>query len=68
MTSNGKIHGVFATAKAPVGSKLSEAMETNATGLADLAEDGIEYTSIHDRPVPNAHSDHPRSLVPMLGQ
>ena len=68
VTSNGKIHGVFATAKAPVGSKLNEAMETNATGLADLAEDGLEYTSIHDRPVPNAHSDHPRSLVPMLGQ
>ena len=67
-TSNGKVHGVFATAKAPVGSTLNEAMETNATGLLDLAEDGITYTSKNDKPVPNAHSDHPRVLTPVVGQ
>jgi hypothetical protein len=67
-TSNGKVHGVFATAKAPVGSTLAESMETNATGLLDAAEDGIAYTSANDKPVANAHSDHPQLLVPMLGQ
>ena len=67
-TTAGKIHGVFATAKAPVGSKFSEPMETNATGLADLAEDGITYTSEHDKPVANAHSDHPRAQVPMVSE
>lgn len=67
-TSNGKVHGVFATAKAPVGSTLNEAMETNATGLLDFAEDGITYTSKNDKLVPNAHSDHPRVLTPVVGQ
>ena len=67
-TANGKVHGVFATAKAPVGSTLNEAMETNATGLLELAEDGITYTSKNDKPVPNAHSDHPRVLTPVVGQ
>ncbi len=67
-TTNGKVHGVFATAKAPVGGTLSEAMETNATGLLDFAEDGITYTSKNDKPVPNAHSDGPRVLTPVVGQ
>ena len=67
-TEGGKVHGVFATAKANVGSKLNESMETNATGLADIAEDGITYTSEHDKPVANAHSTRPVSKVPLLGQ
>ena len=67
-TSGGKIHAIFATANAPVGSTFDEAMQTNAAGLPDLAEDGVTFTSKHDKPVANAHSDHPRLTTPVVGQ
>jgi len=62
--ANGKVHGAFAEAKAPVGSTLNEEMFTNAAGLADVAEDEPQYSSKNDKPVPNAHSDHPRRTTP----
>jgi hypothetical protein len=62
--ANGKVHGVFAEAKAPVGSTLNEEMFTNAAGLADVAEWEAQYSSENDKPVPNAHSDHPRRTTP----
>ena len=67
-TSGGKIHAIFATANAPVGSTFDEAMQTNASGLPDLADDGVTFTSKHDKPVANAHSDHPRLTTPVVGQ
>jgi hypothetical protein len=60
----GKVHGVFAGAQAPVGSTLNESMFTNATGLADVAADEPQFSSANDKPVPNAHSDHPRRTTP----
>ena len=59
----GKSHGVTPLASAPVGSTLNEEMFTNTTGLADLA-DGPQFSSANDKPVPNAHSDHPARTTP----
>ena len=59
----GKAHGVTPLAQAPVGSTLNEAMFTNARGLSDAA-DGPQFSSANDKPVPNAHSDHPRRTTP----
>jgi Neuraminidase (sialidase) len=59
-----KVHGVFANAKAPVGTVLNESMETNAFGLADVAPDEPTFSSKNDKPVPNAHSDVPKRTKP----
>jgi hypothetical protein len=59
----GKAHGVTPLASVPVGSTLNEAMFTNTTGLSD-AEDGPQFSSANDKPVPNAHSDHPQRTTP----
>jgi hypothetical protein len=59
-----KVHGVFADAKAPVGTTLNESMETNQFGLAEPAADEPRFTSANDKPVPNAHSDVPRRTTP----
>ena len=59
----GKSHGVTPLASAPVGSTFNEAMFTNTTGLSDLA-DGPQFSSANDKPVPNAHSDHPPRTTP----
>ncbi len=59
-----KGHGVFATAKAPVGTTLNEAMETNQFGLPAEAPDAPQFSSANDKPVPNAHSDVPKRTKP----
>ena len=59
----GKVHAVFPSAQAPVGSTFNEAMFTNATGL-EAAADEPQYSSANDKPVPNAHSDRPRRTQP----
>jgi hypothetical protein len=59
-----KVHGVFAGAKAPVGSTLNEAMFTNASGLPPAEADEPQFSSANDKPVPNAHPDHPRRTTP----
>lgn len=60
--AGGTAHPVFAVAKAKTGSKFDEGMYSPVTGLTD----GIAlYTSDGDRPVPNAHSDHPPNVLPV---
>lgn len=59
-----KAHSVFPTAKAPVGTTLNEAMETNQFGLADVSPDEPQFSSANDKPVPNAHSDVPKRTKP----
>ncbi len=52
-----RVHGVFAVAKAPVGSTLNEAMDTNASGLpAEATADEPQFSSANDKPVSDAHS------------
>lgn len=58
------VHGVFANAKAPVGTTLNESMETNQFGLAGALPDEPQFSSANDKPVPNAHSDVPRRTKP----
>ena len=56
--------GVVAAAKNN-GSVFNEAMFAPVTGLAE----GLAlYNSDQDRPVPNAHSDHPPNTVPVKAQ
>jgi hypothetical protein len=62
--TRGGVHGVFSDAQAPVGSTLNEASFTNATGLADVADSGPQFSSANDKQVPNAHSDHPKRTTP----
>ncbi len=59
-----KAHGVFATAKTPVGTTFNEAMETNQFGLAVVSPDEPQFSSANDKPVPHAHSDVPRRTTP----
>lgn len=59
-----RVHGVFANAKAPVGSTLDEAMETNQHGFPPVAPNEPRFSSAHDKPVKNAHSDVPRRTKP----
>jgi len=61
--AGGKAHGVTPLASAPVGSTFNEAMFTNTTGLSDAA-DAPQFSSANDKPVPNAHSDHPARTTP----
>jgi hypothetical protein len=53
---NGKAFGVFAVAKAKVGSTFNQAMYTTATGLG--TPEGPTFSSAEDKPVPGAKSDH----------
>lgn len=59
-----RVHGVFATATAPVGSTFNEPMQTNAAGLAGASAGEALLTSAHDRPVRHAHSDVPQRTKP----
>jgi hypothetical protein len=59
-----KTHGVFADAKAKVGSTFNEPMETNQMGLSEAAADDSQFSSANDKPVPKAHSDVPRRTKP----
>jgi len=61
--SGGRVHGVFSTAFAPVGSTLNEPTDTNTIGLADAADEP-QFSSADDKPVPNAHSDVPKRTKP----
>ncbi len=54
---NGSPFGVFAVAQALKGTTYSEAMYTTKTALP-LDFDAPRFSSVHDRPVPNAKSDH----------
>ena len=51
-----RVHGVFAVAKAPVGTTLNAAMDTTQAGLAEAAADEPQFSSANDKPAPNAHS------------
>ena len=55
--NNGNPFGVFAVAKAPVGSVLNEAMYTTKQPLL-VAGDTPRFSSKLDKPVPGAKSDH----------
>lgn len=55
--SNGNPFGIFAVAHAPVGSVLNEAMFTTAEPLL-AAADEPRFSSIGEKPVPGAKSDH----------
>ncbi|MGC2448934.1 MAG: sialidase family protein [Candidatus Sulfotelmatobacter sp.] len=55
---NGNPYGVLAGALPPTGSTLNEAIYTTRNPLP-VAYDAPRFSSINDRPVPNAHSDHP---------
>jgi hypothetical protein len=55
--SEGLAHGVFAVAKAKVGTTFQEAMNTTASGLKSRAYEP-EFSSKNDRPVPGVVSDH----------
>jgi hypothetical protein len=61
---SGKVHVVFASAEAPVGSTLNEAMFTNATGLEAGVLEEQEFSSANETPVANPHSDRPRRTTP----
>lgn len=51
-----RVHGVFGVAKAPVGTTLEQAMDTNASGLAAAAEEGGQVSSANDKPVAGVKS------------
>jgi len=59
-----RVHGIFSTAFAPVGTTLNEPTETNAMGLPAASADEPQFSSANDQPVPNAHSDVPRRTKP----
>jgi len=54
---NGNPFGVFAVAAAPTGSVLHEGMDTTKSPLP-ISYDALRFSSINDKPVPNAKSDH----------
>jgi hypothetical protein len=51
-----RVHGVFAVAKAPVGTTLNSAMDTTQSGLPEAAADEPQFSSANDKPAANAHS------------
>jgi hypothetical protein len=65
--SGGVAHGLFAVAKANRGSTFNEYMATSAKGLP-AAHGMMRYTSRGERPVPFAHSDHPKLYPPPIYQ
>ena len=63
---NGKAFGVFAKGQLKNGSVFDEAMYTPVTGLT--ADSGALFSSMGERPVPNAKSDHgPREFYDLDG-
>jgi hypothetical protein len=54
----GKAFPIFALAQAPTGSLFHEAIYTTAAGLEAAAPELEVLSSVEDRPVPNAKSDH----------
>jgi len=56
--SNGNPFGVFAGALPLNGTTYAESMYTTKNPLP-VSYDAPRFSSINDRPVPNAHSDHP---------
>ena len=56
--AGGKAFPVFAQALAKTGGLFHQAMYTTAAGLAQVAPELEQFSSVGDRPVPNAHSDH----------
>lgn len=56
-----RVHGVFGAAKAPVGSTLELAMDTNAAGLSAAAEQGAQVSSANDKPVAGVKSQAHRT-------
>jgi hypothetical protein len=54
---NGNPFGVFAVASAPTGSVLNEGMATTKAPLP-VSYDAPRFSSVNDKPVPNAKSDH----------
>jgi hypothetical protein len=56
--SNGKAFSVFAVARLKSGSLFDEAIYTNTNGLT-TAERAARFSSAGERPIPDAHSDHP---------
>jgi hypothetical protein len=56
--SNGNPFGVFAGALPSSGTTYAESMYTTKNPLP-VSYDAPHFSSINDRPVPNAHSDHP---------
>ena len=60
--AGGTAHPVFALANPRSSGKFDEAMYSPVSGLTD----GIAiYPAGQDKPVPNAHSDHPRLTTPV---
>ncbi len=60
--------GVFAKANKKTGATFDSAMYTTMTGLEALGTEE-QVSSAHDRPVPNAHSDHgPRQYYDLDNQ
>jgi hypothetical protein len=60
--------GVFAKANKKTGSTFDSAMYTTMIGL-DTLSTGEQFSSAHDKPVPNAHSDHgPREYYDLDNQ
>lgn len=57
--SGGKAFAIFAAAQANSGTLFDEPIYTTASGLT-AAQQAAVFTSATERPVPNAHSDHPR--------
>ena len=55
--SNGNPYGVVAGALPSSGAKYNEAMYTTKNPLP-VSYDAPRFSSVNDRPVPNAHSDH----------
>jgi hypothetical protein len=62
-TADGLAHSVFAVAKKSNGTTLEESAYTTAAGLA-VQIGGPQFSSRFDRPIPGAHSDHPRYHYP----
>ncbi|HEY7993779.1 MAG TPA: sialidase family protein [Candidatus Eremiobacteraceae bacterium] len=57
--------GMFAIAAMPSGGTFNEAMFTRSGGPS-LMQPGFELSSYGERPVPHAHSDHPRRTLQQI--
>jgi hypothetical protein len=60
ISSDGKAHTIFSVATAPSGGTFDEAMFAPVAGLSlELHKGDVRVKAGEDRPVPDAHSDHP---------
>jgi hypothetical protein len=64
IAGNGKAIPVFAGARAPSGSTFKEALISVQGGLL-FPVGGPQISTLNERPVPNAHSDHPLPTHPV---